>query len=231
LTVASCAPTIANAVAEMVIGELILGLRRALQNAAANRADSNLPLPPFGKVLSSSTVGVVGASTVGRRVIAFLQTFSPEILLSDPFVGADEAAHLNVRKVDDLVMLCAASDAVTLHTPLLPATTHLLEAEHFQAMRDDAVFVNTSRGGCIDEEALINELQKGRLQAFLDVSEPEPAVPDSPLRSLPNVVYTSHIAGEAETGIGDQVVSDIAAWLRGEAPQMVITAEMLAMIA
>jgi phosphoglycerate dehydrogenase-like enzyme len=231
LTVTSCAPTIAAAVAEMVVGEIIIGLRRVLLNAAANRARSRTPAPAFGKVLSSSTIGVIGASQVGRRVIANLQTFAPEILLYDPFVTENDARQLNVRKSDNLLELCAASDAVTLHTPHLPETTALLKAAHFQAMPDDAVFINRSRGECIDEAALIAELQKGRLQAFLDVSAPEPAAPDSPLRSLPNVVYTSHIAGEAETGIGDQVVSDIAAWLRGEPPQMVVTSAMLERIA
>jgi phosphoglycerate dehydrogenase-like enzyme len=231
LTVTSCAPTIASAVAEMVVGEIILGLRRVLLNAAANRAGSSTPVPAFGKVLSSSTVGIIGASQVGRRVITYLQAFAPNILLYDPVVTDKDAEQLKVRKANDLLELCAASDAVTLHTPHLPETTQLLKAAHFQAMRDDTVFVNSSRGECIDEAALIAELQKDRLQAFLDVSAPEPAAPDSPLRSLPNVVYTSHIAGEAETGIGDQVVSDIAAWLRGEVPQMVVTSEMLERIA
>lgn len=233
LTIASCAPAIAAGVAEMVVGQLIIGLRRILQDAAANRAPlgESTPASYRGKVLSSSTIGVIGASHVGRQVIGMLLPFGADILVYDPFVSEAEAAALGVRKAHDLTELCAASDAVTLHTPLLPETEHLLKAVHFAAMRDDTVFINSSRGGCIDEEALIAELQKGRLQAFLDVSDPEPAAPDSPLRRLPNVVLTSHIAGAPQFKIGQQVVSDVAAWQRGATPQMIVTAAMLDRVA
>jgi phosphoglycerate dehydrogenase-like enzyme len=107
----------------------------------------------------------------------------------------------------------------------------MLGAEHFQAMRDDAVFVNTSRGRCIDEQALIAELGKGRLFAFLDVSDPEPTPDDSPLRRLPNVVYSTHIAGDKNTRLGDQAVADIEAFMRGEPPCRAVTEDMLARIA
>jgi len=85
---------------------------------------------------------------------------------------------MGAELVADLMELCRRSDAVTLHTPPLPSTEKLLRAEHFQVMADDAVFINTSRGICLDEQALIAELAKGRLFAFLDVSAPEPAVDD-----------------------------------------------------
>jgi len=94
-------------------------------------------------------------------------------------------------------------------------------------MPDDCVFVNTARGMCIDEQALIAELEKGRLLAFLDVSTPEPAADDSPLRKLPNVVYTSHTAGGPGENIGRQAVDDVAAFLRGEQPTCVVTEDML----
>jgi phosphoglycerate dehydrogenase-like enzyme len=129
------------------------------------------------------------------------------------------------------VGLCTASDVVTLHTPALPSTARMLRAEHFQAMRDDAVFVNTARGLCIDEAALAVELAKGRLFACLDVTDPEPAAADSPLRRLPNVVLTSHIAGPAAFNLGAQAVDDIAAFLRGRKPLCVQTPDMLDRIA
>jgi phosphoglycerate dehydrogenase-like enzyme len=107
----------------------------------------------------------------------------------------------------------------------------MLAAAHFQAMRDDCVFVNTARGMCIDEAALIAELQKGRLFAFLDVSEPEPADDDCPLRTLPNVVYSSHISGGPGTNVGKQAVDDVAAFLRGLPPTCVVTEDMLERLA
>ena len=128
-----------------------------------------------------------------------------------------------------LAALCAESHAVTLHTPALPATKHIMGAREFAAMRDGTVFVNTARGMCVDEMALIAELREGRFFAFLDVSDPEPAAQDSPLRHLPNVVYTSHMAGgrHATYNLGEQCIRDVEAFIRGGRPECVVTEEQL----
>lgn len=222
ITIASCKTAIADNVAEMTLGEIILGLRRVFENAAANR--SGVPeRPPQLRVLCSSTIGVVGASEVGRRVIKLLRPFGCRVLLYDPFVAEEVASEMGAELVGDLIDLCAGSDVVTLHTPALPSTEKLLGGREFRAMRDDAVFINTARGMCIDEAALVAELEKGRLFAFLDVSKPEPAPAESPLRRLPNVVYTSHIAGVPAPNMGKQAVDDIAAFLGGGSPMCVVT--------
>lgn len=226
ITIASCKTAIADNVAEMTLGEIILGLRRVFENAAANRR--GVPERPSRiGVLFSSTVGVVGASEVGRRVVKLLRPFSCRVLLYDPFVAEGEAAEMGAELVGDLIDLCAGSDVVTLHTPALPSTERLLGGREFRAMRDDAVFINTARGMCIDEAALVAELEKGRLFAFLDVSKPEPAPADSPLRRLPNLVYTSHIAGVPALNMGKQAVDDIAAFLGGGSPMCVVREENL----
>lgn len=230
LTIASCAPAIAANVAEMALGELIIGLKRVLTNAAAN-STGPAEKPANSQPLGASTIGVIGASNVGRQLIRLLHLFGATVLLYDPYVSDEQAAQLGVCLVGDLTELCAASHAVTLHTPALPATHHLLGAREFHAMRDDAVFVNTSRGSCIDEVALLHELAQGRLFAFLDVSDPEPCAADSPLHRLPNVVYTSHIAGGAEYKLGRQAVDDITAFLHGEDPLMAVQPTMLAQMA
>lgn len=221
ILIASCAPAIAKTVAEMVLGELIIGLRRILPNAIQNRTEQGAK-PANKMYLAKATVGVIGASQVGRQVIGLLRPFQTKILVYDPYITKEAAAELGAVKVESLQELCAASDAVTLHTPKTEETYHLLKAAEFQAMKDDAVFINTSRGDCIDEDALIRELQKGRLFAFLDVSNPEPALLDNPIRTLPNVVYTSHLAGGPSFHIGNQVVDDIAAYLSGGRPRMVV---------
>ncbi len=77
-----------------------------------------------------------------------------------------------MKLVPELIDLCRSSDAVTVHAPLLPSTYQMLQAKHFQAMRPTTVFVNTSKGSIVDEKALVQELQRGRLFAFLDVSDP-----------------------------------------------------------
>lgn len=226
LQIASCKTAIANDVAEMTVGLMITTLRRIPQNAQANcRGRSGRP--EHLKVLRWSTVGIIGASEVGRLVIAHLRPFGCAVQLFDPYVSEEAARELGVTLCPDLATLCATSDVVSLHTPLLPETTNLLSTREFQAMRDDTIFINTSRGACIDEAALIAELQKGRLYACLDVSSPEPAADDSPLRTLPNMMYTSHIAGPPSFTLGRQAVDDIEKYLSGGEPLYIVREEML----
>lgn len=226
LMIASCAPAIGRTVAELVLGEMIIGLRRVIPNAQSNRTEFRA-LVPGRSYLAASTIGVIGASQVGRLVLQVLRPFGPKIMLYDPFITHEAAAELGAVKVDSVLELCQASDAITMHTPLTPQTKKMLGAQEFQAMKDNAVFINASRGACIDESALIAELQKGRLFAFLDVSDPEPASMDNPLRSLPNAIYTSHVAGGASVHIGNQVVQDVEAYLNGRQPLMTVTWDML----
>lgn len=226
LIIASCKPALADVVAEMTLGQIILGLRRAFENAAENRS-ALAAHPPGLRVLMGSTIGVVGASLIGRRVIRLLQPFGCEILIYDPHVCADEIRCIGAIKVDCLLHLCSASDVVTLHTPDIPATRNIIGARELAAMKDDAIFINTARGQCVDEGALTCELRHGRLTAFLDVTWPEPPAIDSPLRRLPNVIYTSHIAGPPCINLGRQVVNDIEAFLDGGMPEYVFTPDML----
>jgi phosphoglycerate dehydrogenase-like enzyme len=226
LVIASCKTAIADDVAEMVLGEIIIGLRDVLTNGAANRAGI-APKPARMRVPSSATVGIVGASEVGKRTIKRLVGTGCRILLFDPFLSPAEANKLGAELCPDLTAMCAQCDAVSLHTPNIPACRHILGREQFSAMMDDTVFVNSARGDCIDEAALITELEKGRLFAFLDVTSPEPAAADSPLRRLPNVLLTSHIAGPPSYNIGRQAVDDVAAFIKGDSPLCVVTADQL----
>ena len=230
LTIASCKTAIADNVAEMALGEIIIGLRRVIENSTANRSGRDAK-PDNAKVLGSATIGVVAASQVGSRVMRLLKPFGCLILLFDPFVSEVKAEDLGVELVSDLRDLCSRSDAVTLHTPKTPDTEKIIGRAELAAMKNDAVFVNTSRGACVDEKALIDELKKGRLFAFLDVSEPEPAAEDSPLRSLPNCIYTLHIAGPPGLNLGRQAVDDVAAFLSGGSPLCVVTEDQLDHIA
>jgi phosphoglycerate dehydrogenase-like enzyme len=224
LVVASCKPANADNVAELVLAEIVLGARRVFENAPANRLGP-VPKPENLKVLFETTVGVIGASLVGRRVLRLLRPFGCRLLLFDPYVTEDEARGMGAEPVTDLVRLCERSDVVTLHVPALPSTEKMLGAREFRAMKDDAVFVNTARGMCIDEAALVAELEKGRLFAILDVTEPEPAAPDSPLRKLKNVVLTSHLGGTPAKNLGRQAVEDIEAFLSGGSPACVARPE------
>jgi phosphoglycerate dehydrogenase-like enzyme len=226
LVIASCKTAIADDVAEVTLGEIIVGLRRIVVNGAANRMGI-APKPARIRVLADATVGIIGASEVGRRVIKRLAGTGCRILIFDPYLSQSGASELGAELCSDLTAMCAQSDAISLHTPDIPACRRIVGSEQFAAMKVDAVFVNTARGRCIDEAALIAELEKGRLFAFLDVSDPEPPPVDSPLRSLPNVLYTSHIAGGPSCNIGRQAVDDVAAFIRGDSPMCVVTADQL----
>ncbi|MGV9270812.1 hydroxyacid dehydrogenase [Kitasatospora sp. NPDC003701] len=140
------------------------------------------------------TVGIVGASRIGRRVLELLRPHDLDLLLHDPYVDAAEAARLGARRVG-LDELCAASDVVSVHAPELADTLHLIDRRRLALMRDGATLINTARGSLVDQDALVRELASGRLDAVLDVTVPEVLPADSPLYDLPNVVLTPHIAG------------------------------------
>jgi len=182
--------------------------------------------------LTRSTVGIIGASNVGRYVISLLEPFETEILVADPFLDDADAASLGVTKVE-LDELLRRSDTVSLHCPSNAATHHILNAEAFALMPDHALIINTARGELIDEEALIAELSAGRFFAFLDVSDPEPSDPDSPLRSLDNVVLTPHTAGCIENcnRMGELAVDELRRFFAGEPPVYEITLAMYDRIA
>lgn len=140
------------------------------------------------------TVGIVGASRIGRRVLELLRPFDFEVLLADPYLAPDEAAALGAE-LADLDSLVARCDVVSVHAPDLPETAGLIGAERLAAMKDGAVVVNTARGRLVDTDALTAELRTGRLSAVVDVTHPEPLPRDSPLFDLPNVFLTPHVAG------------------------------------
>jgi phosphoglycerate dehydrogenase-like enzyme len=230
LVIASCAPAIADSVAEMTLGELIVGLRRLLSwNAFAHDQTTGTPAAKVN--LFRATVGVIGASQVGRRVVKLLNAFEAKVLLYDPFLSEADATALGAELETDLVELFRKSDAVTLHTPNLPETRRMIGAAHFDALRDHGVFVNTSRGSCVDEPALVAALQERPLYAFLDVIDSDYSDSDNPLRRLPNCFLTPHIAGGPNQRMGDQAVSDIKAFLDGGEPLMPVKADQLSRLA
>lgn len=165
-------------------------------------------------------VGIVGLSNVGRRVAELLRPFDIRVLATDPHTPSDEAAALGVTLVD-LETLLRHSDTVTLHAPELPETRHLLDSARLALLRDGATVINTARGSLVDTAALVAECAAGRLDAILDVTEPEPLPPDSVLYALPNVVLTPHIAGALGTEthrLADAALEELARFVEGRPP-------------
>lgn len=230
ITVTSSAAMIAVNVAEVTVGCLILGLKNmwGLDRVTHSGGWREEHERAKSRVLNQATIGVIGAGHVGRKVLEYLQSFEvKEILLHDPYWTTEQVAALGAAKVS-LHELLRRSDAVTLHAPALPTTRHMMGGEELRLMKDDAVLINTSRGQNIDEESLVSELERGRLVAFLDVTDPEPPALDSRLRSLPNVILTPHVAGGgANTRMGDHAVEELRRFLAGEPPLYEVRREMM----
>lgn len=205
-------------VAEATVGLMIAMTRRWFEQrdlfASARKMETGAPRN--GRYLTGATIGLVSASTIARLTIPLLRPFGCRMLVYDPFLTADQAAELGVE-LTDLDSLFERSDVVSLHTPALPSTRRLIGARQLGLMRDGATFINTARGMVLDHDALAAECRNGRITAALDVTDPEPLPPDSPLWDMPNVVLLPHYAGAGYAGyfgIGDTILgaaSDLAA--------------------
>lgn len=232
IRVTSAGITLARDVAETTLGLMIVG-RKRIWPLGRHVAEGGWRDSPTwdrwdARELTRSTVGLVGASNVGRHVIDLLQPFETTILVADPFLSDEDASTLGVERVE-LDELVRRSDVVSLHCPENEHTRHIINESMLGAMPDGVVLINTARGGLIDEAALISELETGRIFAFLDVTDPEPPAADSPLRTLDNVVVTPHIAGCIDNcnRMGELAVEEVRRHLAGEPAVYEIRQDML----
>jgi phosphoglycerate dehydrogenase-like enzyme len=220
--------SLAEAVAEFTLGAIVTARRNAFVAAARMRAGRDrLPVAAQHEV-RGSTIGVIGASAIGRRVMKLLAPLDVTLLLYDPYCTPEVAAQHNATLVD-LHELLRSSEIVTLHAPITPKTIGMLGAAEFAAMKDGALFINTARGRLIDHDALLSELQSGRLAALLDVTDPnEPLPPDSPFFELENCTVLPHMAGisqQARVRQGQMMVDETLRFLAGEPLRYQVTRE------
>jgi len=207
IRVATAAPVIAIDVAETALGAMIYCLKRlgdydrivrtgrwATDYKSGEVSDVNALKPLIKRLNAYLTVGIVGASHVGKNMIRLLKPFGVKILLYDPCISPTMAREMGVQQVS-LETLMQTSDVVSVHTPKLPSTYHMISAAHLASMKDGALFVNTSRGPNVDQDALLAQLQSGRIHAYLDVFDEEPLPADNPFIKLDNVLLTPHISG------------------------------------
>lgn len=172
-----------------------------------------------GVELNGKTLGIIGFGRIGRLVAGRAKAFGMELLAHDPYVAPESGRRLGVEVVD-LADLLARSDFITVHLPKTKETAGLLDAEAFASMRDGVRIVNTSRGGIIDEAALVEAVRSGKVGgAGLDVYEHEPLPAASPLREVPEIVLTPHLGAstaEAQDRAGIDVAAAVVAALEGE---------------
>jgi D-3-phosphoglycerate dehydrogenase / 2-oxoglutarate reductase len=204
-------------VAELVFG-LILALLREIPYAdSALKQGRWVKKELVGRELRGKTLGVAGFGRIGREVAKRAIAFEAEVQAYDVIDISSSAGELGVRVTPTLEELLKTSDVITLHLPLLPDTRHLLNAERLALMKSTAFLINTSRGGVIDEVALLEALKSEKIAGVaLDVFEVEPPT-DLELVKLRNVVCTPHIGAqtvEAQDASGLEIVQSVLEELR-----------------
>lgn len=214
------------AVADHTLALILACCRRLVQNDHSIRAgawDRGGSL--LGVELTGATVGVVGLGATGLAVTRRLAGFAVRVLASE--LRPPPTADVTLVPLDELL---ATAAVVTMHVPLTPATRHLIGARELALMRPGAILVNTSRGGVIDEDALVAALRDGHLGgAGLDVFDREPPA-GSPLLVLPNVIVTPHVAGisvRAQDAMLAMAVDSVLDVLAGRLPPGIVNPDVL----
>jgi len=175
--------------------------------------------------LQGQTLGLFGFGRVSRALVPKAKGFQLRVIAHDPYVSPEIAQQMGVELVD-WKRLLQESDFLSIHAALTPETRHIMNAEAFKLMKPTACLINTARGGFVDERALYQALKEGRLaMAALDVTDPEPPDPQSPLLALDNVISTAHSAffsPDSEAERWRRPVLEVARVMRGEWPKAVV---------
>lgn len=245
IAVTHAAPVIAVAVGEMALALTLACLCHFPAHDAAFKQKGLPGEPTFQpKLLASRSLhelrlGIVGASATGREFLKLLKAFGDvEVWIADPYLSPEEASALGARlaPLEELLSQC---DVVSLHCPLLPETQHLINTRTVKLLKDGAVLINTARGALVDHDALLPELQSGRISAGLDVyletlHGDADAITSSQYRQLSNVMITPGIAGPAGTitkRMSLFIAEEMERFFSGQPLAKQVTQDMLARIA
>lgn len=233
--VTHAAAAMAIPVAETTLLLILLCLRRFHKIDRAFKDDgweAARALTP-GIELAGTRIGIIGAGHTGREVIKKLNALDAALWLYDPYVSETDAAAMSLRKVD-LETLLRECPVVTLQAPATAETYRMLGAEQFGWMQDGAIFINTARPRLVDQEALLAELQSGRISAALDVFETEPLPNENLFRQLDNVIITPHVASvthQARHRQGAIITDEVVNFLHNGKLRFEVTRAMLEIMA
>ena len=186
-----------DSVAEYVVTGLLV-LFRGIMDSTSRIINGEWPRGDFiGTEVKDKTLGIVGLGSIGRAVAQKVKLLGMRVVGTDVNIEKDDPVwrefNVQYREFSDLVRI---SDAITMHVPLNNDTKGLFDDYALQNMRKGAILINTSRGGIVDEDALVKYLKNGHLGgAMLDVFESEPLTESRPFAGLPNLILTPHIAG------------------------------------
>ena len=187
----------ARAVAEYTMSQMLALARGTLLNDQTLR--EGIWRPNVGMGLDGRTLGIVGFGAIGRILATMASAFGLYVIVSDPMIPSQNITQLGylAMSLDELMIV---ADFVSLHVPLTPATTHVINATNLPLMKSGSYLINNSRGGVVDESALVVALQSNQLAgAALDVFENEPLANDDALLHAPNLILSSHTSGYSDT--------------------------------
>ena len=217
------------ATAELALGLLIAAARSIVAGDAAIRAGRFQDGVPVGVGLAGKTLGVIGLGRLGTHMTRYGRALNMTVLAWSQNLTAQNAKAAGAELVSKEDLL-SRSDAVSIHLVLSPRTRGLIGDADLARMKPGAILVNTSRGPIVDEAALIEVVEAGRIIAALDVFDREPLPPDHPLRRAPNTVMTPHLGyGVRATweNFYPQMVENALTFLDGK-PVRVVNPEVLA---
>ncbi len=191
---------------------LLLSLARRIPDAVASMRRGDWDRKRFeGSELRGKTIGIVGLGRIGNQVAHIARAFSMRVLAHDPYVPRDDSRGVELVSLDELL---SEADVVTLHLALTERTRHLLDADHLALMKPGAVLVNAARGELVDEAALLEALDRGKLGgAALDVFATEPLPADHSFRGHERMLVTPHLAASTAEA-QERVAAEICEALR-----------------
>jgi D-3-phosphoglycerate dehydrogenase len=221
----------AEGVAEHALGMMLALLKRMPETHLAMRAGGIKEREAFmGRELAGRTVGIIGLGHVGSRTATYLKAFGCRVLAYDPYLDEDTCAERGAKKTE-LTALLAQSDIVSVHCPLNSETEGMLGAKEYALMPQDAILVNTARGGIPQEDALFEALESGHLAgAGLDAWAVEPPPADHPLLGHPRVIGTVHTGGvtyESRARVAEMAGEAFVAAAAGALPPRIVNPEVI----
>ncbi|MHB9151592.1 MAG: hydroxyacid dehydrogenase [Spirochaetales bacterium] len=222
-----------ESVAEHVIAMILMAAKQIplVQKALKERGDFGIRTKVTGMEVLGKTLGLAGFGRIGRRAGEIASRgLGMKIVAYDPYLKGNPDTGFAYRVVDSLEALAKEADFLSVHIPYSPETDKLFGKRIFAAMKKSAIFINTSRGGVVDEAALIEALKEGVIAgAGLDVFAKEPPDKDNPLFSMDNVIATPHLSSFTEDGkrkMGVSVVEGVLDVFAGKRPQFMVNGEI-----
>ncbi|MHB9033389.1 MAG: hydroxyacid dehydrogenase [Anaerolineae bacterium] len=235
IMVTHAAGRIADSVAEFALTMALIGLKRPdlfnnqMHNSSLWEQNSKVAIHE----LAGRRVGILGCGYVGQRSARLFKACNADVLVYDPYLTPSRAQELDVKlaELDDILSTC---QVISVHIPSTEETKRLLSAERLALLPNGVIFINTARSWVLDEAALTVELATGRFWAALDVFDQEPLPLDHPLRRMPNVFLTPHMAGRTEESYQNllaTVIAEFDRFMAGKPLLYQVTEDMLAIMA